>query len=76
MFGSRASDVIHDGKAGEADRVSVLAIQGRLQELGQSITMEGWLGEQRDAAIREFQRSRGLTDDGLVGPASWKALWS
>lgn len=76
MFGSRASNVVHNGKGNEADRVSVLAIQKRLQELGQSIDMDGWLGEQSDAAIRHFQRSRQLTDDGLVGPVTWKALWA
>lgn len=75
-FGSPASEVIHDGKASEADRAAVLAIQGRLLERGQVVVVDGRLGKESVKAIRGFQQSRRLTGDGLVGPLTWRALWT
>jgi peptidoglycan hydrolase-like protein with peptidoglycan-binding domain len=31
-------------------------------------------GPQTEAAVREFQRSRGMVPDGIVGPKTWVAL--
>lgn len=40
------------------------------------ITVDGLAGAQFVSSIKEFQRTRGLKDDGLVGPATWAALFT
>ena len=46
----------------------VLALQKRL------FALDGHFGPTTEAAIKAFQQSRGLTPDGIVGPATWEAL--
>lgn len=57
------------------DDPEVRDIQTRLQNLGYSPgPIDGLLGPQTEAAIREFQMARGLIVDGVVGPQTWSAL--
>jgi N-acetyl-anhydromuramyl-L-alanine amidase AmpD len=42
--------------------------------LGRSVSIDGAYGPLTAQAVRDYQNSRGLTADGLVGPQTWTAL--
>jgi N-acetylmuramoyl-L-alanine amidase len=53
----------------------VLALQQRLAELGYNTGQtDGIFGPKTDGCVREFQRDRGLPDDGVFGPHTFKEL--
>ena len=56
----------------------VCRVQARLRELGHAIDSlpSCPFGPQTKAAVKAFQRSRGLDDDGRVGKLTWRALFS
>lgn len=56
----------------------VCRVQARLRELGHAIDSRPNcpFGPQTKAAVKAFQRSRGLNDDGKVGKLTWLALFS
>lgn len=57
------------------DGEEVLAIQKRLVELHYSVgTLDGDFGPATEKAIKSFQNAQGLEADGIVGPATYKAL--
>ena len=62
----------HVGDRGEPVR----DIQQRLQRLGQATDPDpvGSYGEATATAVAEFQRSRGLSPDGIVGDHTWRSL--
>ena len=64
--------LFHQGDRGEGVR----DIQTRLVALGYAIDGDdlGTFGHATRQAVAEFQRSRGLPVDGLVGPDSWRSL--
>lgn len=70
--GGRSEPLLKKGSAGDA--------VGRLQELldGAGLPQPGdtfkIFGEATLKAVKDFQRSRGLDDDGEVGPLTWGAL--
>jgi len=41
-----------------------------------SVTIDGRFGAGTENAVREFQRTFGLTADGVVGPVTWNKLYS
>jgi peptidoglycan hydrolase-like protein with peptidoglycan-binding domain len=54
--------------------VDVQAIQHLLNHHGQAVTADGVFGSATTSAVRTFQSARGLSVDGIVGPATWGAL--
>jgi len=61
----RDADRRHDG---------VRAIQSRLNANGYGLCIDGDFGPKTEEAVRDFQRSRGLVVDGIVGHATWQEL--
>lgn len=41
---------------------------------GYDLDVDGIFGRATENAVKDFQRKHGLTDDGVVGPKTWKAL--
>ncbi|MBX6354053.1 MAG: peptidoglycan-binding protein [Thermoflavifilum sp.] len=55
---------------------AVTQVQSRLNALGFAVgTVDGVFGSKTATAVRNFQRAHHLTVDGVVGPATWKALF-
>lgn len=52
----------------------VAEIQGRLASLGYDVAADGEFGPATAAAVKDFQMSRGLSVDGLVGASTYTAL--
>ena len=49
-------------------------IQERLNSVGFNISTDGIFGENTKNAVKVFQKNRGLTQDGIVGPNTWEWL--
>ena len=60
----------HSGDRGEPVR----DIQRRLTGLGFPVEADGTYGPQTVAVVGQFQASRGLPADGIVGPETWGSL--
>lgn len=52
----------------------VLALQQKLKALGYNVNPDGKFGDQTFNAVTAFQRTKGLTDDGIVGAATQGVL--
>lgn len=54
----------------------VETLQSTLNSAGANpaLNVDGIFGPKTEAAVKAFQKSRGLTQDGIVGPITWKAL--
>lgn len=59
-------------KGSKGDEVEVL--QHLLNVEGHKVKIDGDYGQKTEAAVKMLQKAHGLEDDGIVGPATWKAL--
>lgn len=50
------------------------SVQYLLRARGYKVGVDGSFGAQTDAAVRRFQKARGLKADGIVGSATWRRL--
>ncbi|MEV6103515.1 glycoside hydrolase domain-containing protein [Streptomyces sp. NPDC051940] len=68
-----STPTIQNGSTGEA----VTRLQRALTAaLGRTIAIDGDFGPGTEQGVRDYQSSRGLGVDGIVGPATWAALQS
>lgn len=49
--------------------------QAQMRRRGWRITVDGAYGPASESICRAFQGEKGLTVDGIVGPATWRATW-
>jgi peptidoglycan hydrolase-like protein with peptidoglycan-binding domain len=61
---------VQQGSRGAAVR----AAQVQLNKYGYGLAVDGIFGGRTRSATVAFQRSRGLSDDGIIGPNTWRAL--
>lgn len=66
----------HSGYYGGIDQANVATWQAQMQQRGWSIDADGMYGSQSATVCRQFQAEKGLTSDGLCGPATWAATWA
>ncbi|NOK63972.1 MAG: Peptidoglycan hydrolase (amidase) enhancer domain [Chloroflexi bacterium AL-W] len=55
---------------------AVRSAQQQLNKYGYNLVVDGVFGSGTDSATRNFQSSRGLTADGIIGSTTWQALLS
>jgi peptidoglycan hydrolase-like protein with peptidoglycan-binding domain len=67
---STGAKVIQIGMKGSG----VAGLQNSLNKFGANLDVDGKFGPKTDAAVKQFQLSKGLKVDGIVGPKTWKAL--
>ncbi len=64
------TDTLRRGARGD----DIVVLQHALTRLGYALRADGIFGAATETAVRRFQTDRGLTVDGIVGPATRKAL--
>jgi peptidoglycan hydrolase-like protein with peptidoglycan-binding domain len=69
-----SSSTLPTVKAGDTGN-AVTAIQYLLRQAGQDIDADGDFGPVTEQAVRDFQKAKGLTVDGVVGTTTWTALF-
>ena len=69
-FFSVAEASFRKGDQGE----DIIQIQNRLNDLGYSVVADGEYGSATATAVRNFQADKGLESDGIVGPATYRAM--
>lgn len=55
---------------------NVKKMQEQLNRKGQKVTADGYFGAGTEKAVKAFQKSKGLDQDGRVGPKTWATLWT
>lgn len=67
----------HDGHGQDiSGRAAIRTWQQQMRGRGWTITVDGFWGTESTKVLRAFQAEKGLTVDGILGPASWAAAWT
>ncbi|WP_411909109.1 peptidoglycan-binding protein [Bacillus sp. RAR_GA_16] len=73
LAGSETNNKVQVLRRGDIGK-QVIHIQSQLQEAGYENQVDGIYGSGMVATVEQFQRNKGLTADGIAGPATRKAL--
>src|SRR5262249_33247361 len=65
-----APPILHRGDQNE----EVGELQKQLRALGFDVAIDADFGAATELAVTQFQKSKGLKPDGIVGPDTWSAL--
>ncbi len=69
------TSVLKLGSAG----TDVRTLQGKLANSGltgvRGIVVDGTFGQQTQVSVKNLQSLKGLRQDGIVGPATWRVVW-
>jgi len=63
------------GKGGIVHRSGLSLYQQQMKDRGWDIAVDGNWGPQTEKVTRQFQKEKGLTVDGRVGPKTWAEAW-
>jgi len=75
VFGGTAPDSSGAPILRQGDKsVDVTLLQTKLNAAGYKVTTDGSFGPGTAAAVKQFQATKNLTPDGVVGRATWAAL--
>ena len=68
--------ILSKGDSGEDVKTMqrILKELGFRDQYGKILVVDGDFGKRCDYALKNFQKSRGLTQDGWCGPATWNRL--
>lgn len=55
--------------------VFVRQFQAKLRDRGWNISVDGDFGPKTEAIVKQFQKEKKLSVDGLVGPATWRSIF-
>lgn len=67
---SKKYPTVRKGSKGE----TVKTLQKLLNQNGNKLTVDGIFGVKTEAAVKAYQKKKGLVVDGIVGPKTWGAL--
>lgn len=62
-------------KRDSKNKEAVLELQRKLKELGYKILDDGIFGEETEKVVKQFQKDKGLEDDGIVGNDTYGKLF-
>ncbi|WP_370592743.1 peptidoglycan-binding protein [Streptomyces sp. NBRC 109706] len=71
LLSAGSTPTLREGSSGEAVKRLQRALTAAL---GRTVSIDGSFGPLTTQAVRDYQTSRGLGVDGVVGPLSWAAL--
>lgn len=74
IFGPRSKRAATNLRRGSTDQWWVRLLQSALNVNGARLAIDGSFGSLTENAVRTFQRSSGISVDGIAGPNTWEKL--
>ena len=74
-FGPISKRAANTLRRGSTHQWWVRLLQSALNAKGYNLAVDGVFGNGTENAVRQYQRSRGITRDGIAGPKTWEQLF-